>query len=559
MTTTSPSPFPEAGRRKLSAKETMQRTKALACSLPKDNTPSCSGQVFVGIFFDGTGNNLDDDYKNLPVEQRKHSNVVRLFHTFRSDPLKGYLSVYVPGVGTQFSKIGDKNSYLFANRGAAAGEKGGHRIIWGLLQLLNAPHQYVSNLALLITDAKAKTICNTLAGPGSLDTQRRTVLRYWQGELASVLKASKPAVEQINLSVFGFSRGAAEARVFVNWLFEVCKQEKGGWTFAGVPIRLQFLGIFDTVASVGLANLLDNGTLAGHQGWADNTLEIHPAVEQCVHYVAGHEVRACFPLDSVRVKSTYPANAMEVMYPGSHSDVGGGYARNDLGVSPTLDSFMSTIPGRNMYDEAVKAGVPLIEWNELGKKFERFQKDLTPSESAIQDFNAYLKAAKVAAGPVEELGRKHMAHYFSYRFKHRESFYQRPPFVTAPAKHQDYLKTTQDSFVTRLSTLTPHVDPSKPRLKRAKAALEPHFDPVKSAELHEKMLKAAGLPMSLADKHAIEVAKRIDAKAVTTEMEVFFDKYIHDSMAGFIDMGMNEYKLNGIGLTKFRTVFKGND
>lgn len=537
----------------------MQRAKALACRLPKDNKPSCSGQVFVGIFFDGTGNNLDDDYKDRLVEQRKHSNIVRLFHTFRSDPLKGYLSVYVPGVGTRFSKIGDENRYLFANRGAAAGEKGGHRIIWGLLQLLNAPHQYVSNLALLITDAKARTICNTLAGPGSLDTQRRSVLRYWQGELASVLKASKPAVEQINVSVFGFSRGAAEARVFVNWLFEVCKQEKGGWTFAGVPIRLQFLGIFDTVASVGLANLLDNGTLAGHQGWADNTLEIHPAVEQCVHYVAGHEVRACFPLDSVRVKSSYPANAMEVMYPGSHSDVGGGYAPKDLGVSPTVDSFMSTIPGQNMYHEAFKAGVPLIEWNELGKRFKRYQKDLTPSPSAIQDFNAYLKAAKVTAGPVEDLGRKHMAHYFSYRFKHREVFYQRQPYTTAPAKHQGYLKTTQDSFMSRLASLALSLEISKPRMSRGELPLEPDFDPVKSAERYEKLHKASGLPLSLADKHAIEVAKRIDAKAVTTEMETFFDKYIHDSMAGFIDMKMNEYKLNGIGLTKFRTVFKGND
>ena len=42
-------------------------------------------------------------------------------------------------------------------------------------------------------------------------------------------------------------------------------------------------------------------------------------------------------------------------------------------------------------------------------------------------------------------------------------------------------------------------------------------------------------------------------------MEVFFDRYIHDSMAGFIDMNMDEYKRNGIGLCKFRTVFKGND
>lgn len=556
MTTISPSPFPESGRRTLSARETMQRARAVACTLPNDNTPTCSGQVFVGIFFDGTGNNLTEDYETPPVEQRKHSNVVRLFHTFVNDPKKGYFRVYVPGVGTPFPEIGDSNRYLFVNRGAAAGEKGGHRIIWGLMQLLNAPHQYVTNGAELIVKSMAKTICSTLAGPGSLDAQRRLVLKTWQDRLAAALANRKPEVEQINVSVIGFSRGAAQARVFVNWLFEVCKQENGGWTFAGIPIRLQFLGIFDTVASVGIANLSDTGRLAGHQGWADNTLEIHPAVEHCVHYVAGHEVRACFPLDSVRVRSTYPANAKEVMYPGSHSDVGGGYAPNDLGVSPTADSFMSTIPGLNMYNEARSAGVPLLEWNQLE---ERFKRDLTPSRSTIQDFNAYLGAAKVGAGAVEEVARKHMAYYFSYRFKHRHAFYQRSPFTTAPAKHQDYLRTTQESFIARLSSLTPHVDPSQPRTRRGRIAMEPGFDPAKSAALHENMLKAAGLPTSLRDQHAIAVAKRIDARTVTPEMETFFDQYIHDSMAGFIDMGMNEYALNGLGITKFRTVFKGND
>ncbi|MCE1239765.1 MAG: hypothetical protein LWW83_07610, partial [Azonexaceae bacterium] len=89
--------------------------------------------------------------------------------------------------------------------------------------------------------------------------------------------------------------------------------------------------------------------------------------------------------------------------------------------------------------------------------------------------------------------------------------------------------------------------------------LSPDFDPVKSAELHERMLKASGIPVSVAERHAIDVAKRIDTKSLTAEVEVFFHRYIHDSMAGFIDMGMNEYKLNGIGITKFRTVFKGND
>ena len=557
MATISPAPFPESGQRKLSAREAMQRAKAAACTVPKDNKPTCSGQVFVGLFFDGTGNNLVADYEELSVEERKHSNVVRLFHTFRNEREKGYLRHYIPGVGTKFPKIGDDNTYLFKkNRGAIGGERGENRIIWGLLQLLNSPHIYVTGTPLILDDAAAN-IANTLASSGSPGAQRRMALRTWQDKLAAALKDRKPAVEQINVSVFGFSRGAAEARVFVNWLFEVCKQEGGGWTFAGIPIRLQFLGIFDTVASVGLANLSDSGTLAGHQGWADNTLEINPAVERCVHFVAGHEVRACFPLDSVRVKSDYPANAMEVMYPGAHSDVGGGYAPKALGVSPVPDAFMSIIPGKRMYEEAINAGVPLKEWEHQLE--ERFKKDLTPSAAAIADFNAYIKAAKIGSGPVEDLGRKHMAYYFSYRFKHRNAFFQRSPYTTASAKDQGYLRSTQNCFIKRLSSLTPAFDPGKPRSDRDQIALSSDFDPVKSAELHEKMLKAAGLPLSAADKHAIRVAKQLDARSVTPEMEAFFDRYIHDSMAGFIDMGMDEYQMNSIGILKFRTVFKGND
>lgn len=558
MATISPAPFPESGQRKLSAREIMQRAKAVACTVPKDNKPSCSGQVFVGLFFDGTGNNLDADYvEPRTVEERKHSNVVRLFHTFRNEREKGYLRHYIPGVGTKFPKIGDDNTYLFKkNRGAIGGERGENRIIWGLFQLLNSPHIYVTGAPLILDDAAAN-IANTLAGLGSPEAQRRMALRTWQDKLATALKNRKPAVEQINVSVFGFSRGAAEARVFVNWLFEVCKQEGGGWTFAGIPIRLQFLGIFDTVASVGLANLSDSGTLAGHQGWADNTLEINPAVERCVHFVAGHEVRACFPLDSVRVKSDYPANAMEVMYPGAHSDVGGGYAPKALGVSPAPDAFMSIIPGKRMYEEAIDAGVPLKEWEHQLE--DRFRKDLTPSAAAIADFNAYIQAAKIGAGPVEDLGRKHMAYYFSYRFKHRNAFFQRPPYTTASTKDQVYLRSTQNCFIRRLSSLAPALDPGKPHSVRDQVALSTDFDPVKSAELHEKMLKAAGLPPSFSEQHAIRVAKRIDTGSVTAEMDVFFDRYIHDSMAGFIDMGMDEYQMNSIGILKFRTVFKGND
>lgn len=561
MTTNSPVPFPESGSRKLSPKENMQRAKAVSCAVPTGERPGCSGQVFVGLFFDGTDNNMERDYKGLTPGRRRHSNVVKLFHTYVNAPDKGYFSSYIPGVGTKFPQIGDSGSGLESIAGTAAAWKGEDRIIWGLLQVLNAPHRFACNGAYLIPDDQAKNIVSNAASTTEPGAMRRVILNKWLNTLADALKTRKPRVEQINLSVFGFSRGAAEARTCVNWLFEVCKPAGGGWTLAGIPIRLQFLGIFDTVASAGLANLYDGGTLAGHQSWADNTQEIHPGVERCVHYVAGHEVRACFPLDSVRVKSTYPANAIEIMYPGSHSDVGGGYSPNDLGISPKPEDSMAIIPGVNMYHEARASGVPL---KPKGRLDPDIWTDLVPSGETIRAFNAYLHAAKIGSAPVEEMGRRHMGLYFSHRFKHRAEFFQRAPYLSASSKERDYLKKTQECLIERLSSLkvvTRQDIPKTTQVPTAKQdsqpAMSPDFDPPKIAARYESFCN--GSKLSHQTEQAVAVAKSINVDAVKPEIEHFFDHYVHDSVAGFIGKNMDEYARNGMGFAKFRTVFKGND
>ena len=286
MATTSPALIPPASLRALSVKEQLQRAAALNCVAEGAGKPACVGQVFVGIFFDGTGNNKKLDFDEPPPEKRKHTNVVKLFQAFRDDHAKGYFRFYLPGVGTPFPEIGDSNTYYIGpNRGSMGAERAEDRIIWAFTRLINAPHIYVTN-APLISDSLAEAIAKQLARTGVPGSKRRAELKYWQQKLESALAGRKPGVKMINLSVFGFSRGAAQARAFANWLFEVCTPEGSGWTFAGIPIRLQFLGIFDTVASVGLTNLMDNGVLRGHQSWADDNMEIHPAIEQCVHYVA---------------------------------------------------------------------------------------------------------------------------------------------------------------------------------------------------------------------------------------------------------------------------------
>lgn len=547
MATISPHPIQETGLRSLTPKEIIQRAKALNCGIAHAAKPSCIAQINVGIFFDGTGNNMESDYKTPSREQRKHSNIVKLFNAYPENPEAGYFRLYIPGVGTPFPAIDDDGTSKFGGAFAWDGE---NRITWAFTQLLNAPYQYVARTLLLDND-RSKLISGNMASSSNPGFMRRMVLRTWQKTLASNLKGQLPRIELINLSVFGFSRGAAEARAFCNWLFEVCEPVAGGWEFAGIPIRLGFLGIFDTVASVGIPDALSNSIVEGHQSWADDNMQIHPAVEQCVHFVAGHEVRASFPLDSVRVKGVYPPNAKEVMYPGAHSDLGGGYAPNALGIAPQNANEMARIPGAQMYKEARLAGVPLHSWGEL---LPSDRSDLTVAPKTAADFNAYLKAANIAAGPVEDVHRQHMSLYLSYRYKYRNDNNALPFYRRASAKHKGYLKITSDTFNANLKQLTAY-----PLL-----FTDPAYDLQKAVAIHRSFVKAAGLESSESYrlKNFYKVAPFIQPQTLTPVIEDFFANYVHDSMAGFIEMSekfTNEYKVNGIGIVKFRKIFMGND
>ncbi|TDR80105.1 T6SS phospholipase effector Tle1-like catalytic domain-containing protein [Paludibacterium purpuratum] len=547
MSTNNPAPYP-TGQRVLSPREQLQRAQALACVSGKEGA-KCQAQIHVMLFFDGTGNNINADYYQAPGGKQKPSNIARLFLTARDKQHEGYFRFYMPGVGTPFPEIGDKGGAL----GGGAGAGGEARILWALTQLVNAPYRYVTQGGFLIKDTLARVLATGQLG----EIMRQATFSTWVDKLQKALKGRKPQVTQINLSVFGFSRGATEARAFVNWLYQLCQKENGGWTFAGIALRTQFLGILDTVASVGLAPLLPNNLPAtGHMAWADHNLTIHPAVEQCLHFVAGHEVRACFPSDSVRRGSHYPGNALEVMYPGAHSDVGGGYPSGALGILPEQNGQLCVIPGRRMYDAARQAGVPLQPLNQLT---EQIQQLLTPTQQVIADFNAYLRDAKVAPGPTEQMHRRHMALYFSLRFKYRKEFTQRAPYRTASRQHQGYLQITQDSLINGLRKLhagDPMAPDYQPSRAAAKAAKE---DEALQKNLPSMPENGVPIPASIMpETDPKTVAAAMDTRHLTPAIESFLEKYVHDSMAGFIADSVNEAKYNGIGLFKFRTVYTGD-
>lgn len=125
--------------------------------------------------------------------------------------------------------------------------------------------------------------------------------------------------EEIILDVFGFSRGAAAARYFVNairqgWIYR--KPFLGFPTFAHVPegrnFRIRFIGIFDTVASIGL------GMVEYNYG-ANIHLKTEQA-ERIFHLTADNEYRVNF-----RLNDNLPGGGERQWMPGAHGDVGGGY------------------------------------------------------------------------------------------------------------------------------------------------------------------------------------------------------------------------------------------
>ncbi|MFC5472411.1 T6SS phospholipase effector Tle1-like catalytic domain-containing protein [Paraherbaspirillum soli] len=584
--------------RPLSNRELMQRIQALCAQHGQPDTLSCSGNLFVGMFFDGTGNNEDNDYKkyeNDPSKQ-KHSNVVRLYHAYPSRKIgtNTYIPYYIPGVGTPFPQIGDDGAFP----GGAMAWNGEARIIWGLTRVFNAVHFYHSNRP-LIPDDQAKTMTDGLAGVGSLGWQRRHALKQvWQEKLKAAIEGRKPEIRQINLSVFGFSRGAAEARTFVNWLYEICEQHDGGWRFAGIPLRIQFMGLFDTVAAVGLAGMYS--FTEGRQSWADQTMQIHPAVEQCLHFVAAHEVRACFPADSVRIDGRYPPNAKEYVYPGAHSDVGGGYQPRAQGKMTGL----ARIPGYDMYRAARIAGVPLTAENKLK---EEIKAALLPHPEDIEHFQNYCRLAAITPGPVEDMVRQHMSWYFSYRWQSGISAYAQRTFFQlakkAEPKMTEFLLDTQQSLMNVLAGLgqaidarinSPRASKNAPLVQPYSAALPFHgliaagtfawklgqrinaLDDFKQDGIEAKAAKirndvgrwrrwleaqhqAEVQDSSAVERETLQLVDALKPEKLALEIAAFFDFYVHDSMAGFAsDNGVHEFKFNGYGIAKFRRIYFGN-
>lgn len=363
-----------------------------------------------------------------------------------------YRKIYVPGLGTPLPDVRDTGTGLQKAGGLATALLGQARLDWALLQLVNQVHAAVFKTPLQATvdlgqlyqrKATERQVPAWMMALGvqglvasmaqqqlkkAWDSYAQTTGTYdsaafnrlldsYVHKLSAALKArgnNKPDLRKIRLSVFGFSRGAALARAWVNLL-----NNRWGGALADIPLQIDFLGIFDTVASVGLAHStppVAGQTFDGHWSWAEAQNMVVPShVKRCVHLVAAFEIRGSFPLDSICQGGVLPANCKEIVYPGVHSDVGGGYPPDDqgraLGRGAKGDQLkLSQIALAQMYREARMAGVPLAPPHVM---LEHQKTNFAIAPKLREDFNAYIAATRTGSvPPTQGKGQQAFANMF---------------------------------------------------------------------------------------------------------------------------------------------------
>lgn len=363
----------------------------------------CRDVVHIAVFFDGTGNNRkadgegkDENGKDIAAaESKKWSNVARMYEGAEDEPGKAVYKIYVSGIGTKYNGkavnwLDSPNVWIEDNlKGLGFGGGGDRRLYQGDDNVNDRLRDA------LITNAKA------LGGQVSKYATENTTKSFQ--EVNAALSKHR-LIKVINVSIFGFSRGAALARAFSNRIVNSCEPEGEVLLYQGYPLTIRFMGVFDTVASFGLPSV--NVKLP----FVEKDLTVPVQVERCVHYVAGNEVRFSFPVDLIRKDGKLIGNWVEKTYPGVHSDVGGGYAPK----AQDIDNNYSRIPMRDMMTEAVTSGVRMMSYKTARETrfalFQKFFECRTDTETAYKN---YVAACGPFTGTIEQQMKQHQKGLFS--------------------------------------------------------------------------------------------------------------------------------------------------
>lgn len=264
---------------------------------PEDEPPPAKTTIRVSLFFDGTANNRANTqareadsavykkHKKQGSFQNDYTNVSRLETLCLGDnTFEHSYSIYVEGIGTT-----DGKSDSLPGMGLGTGSTG--------------------------VKAKVEAGVNELLrGLRELDI------------------ADGEVIERIHVDAFGFSRGAAAARYFVHFVLNGSNPLQPRIEARGHPVErleVNFIGLFDTVASYGLKHSNDTAELS---------LDAVRAAKKVVQLAAAEEHRKNFRLTDI-TSAVGAGVGIELYLPGVHSDIGGGYTDHSEEVKLQILDF----------------------------------------------------------------------------------------------------------------------------------------------------------------------------------------------------------------------------
>lgn len=331
---------------------------------------NCRVTLWMSFFFDGTNNHRGRDFP------RSHSNVAALFDSHIDDRDEGVFRFYYEGVGTAFDFAGRHQRVPVVSRA-------------GLSVRWEDRDGYVE---------RESTLRQALGG--GLDIRLEKAIYELQETVEE--QQARTRVDEINVAAFGFSRGATQARAFLNWLAEHSKISRRGdsLTYDGIPLNVKFLGLFDTVESVGGAGTNRQPELV--------KTSVPPFVQKCLHIVAAHELREAFPV-TVLGTNRYA----QVVYPGAHADIGGGYEDNDQGRSIML----ARVAALQMLDHARGAGLKMRSPAEMAASplwREQYAPSFDVPTAAHAALTGYLGHVRKKSGLMAEVFEAHMELYWAW-------------------------------------------------------------------------------------------------------------------------------------------------
>lgn len=333
-------------------------------------------EIHIGVFFDGTNNNMQT---SMAKSYRKTGKITPEKTAAKSDfdADAGYSNI--AALDSMF-RAGHRDNKLFLKvyqRGAGANKS---RFV----------HNAVTSL---------KGLGFGVKNDGVIDLVSETI-KYINDILAFYKDKSEQL--EIHFYIYGFSRGATCARLFSHMLTRDTaplpnhREDEFG-TYLKPPLyrnnqvtflkeftkkSVDFLGIFDTVASIGFYadeqgnknplyyNFVMEKEFRGNYHKNNVTeygLYISSKVKSAFHICAMDEYRMNFALTDVG--KTVPNNCLEIFIPGCHSDIGGGYYDSQYAEKAEtvhLDTENTLICLENPQNQGCWKPLNEESWKELG-------------------------------------------------------------------------------------------------------------------------------------------------------------------------------------------------